>query len=361
MTANVTNLPDTDRTADLQGRVQQAVANRTPLQIVGGGTKAFYGRAPQGEPLSIAGHAGIVSYEPTELVLTARSGTPLAEIEAALAANGQMLAFEPPHFGAGATLGGCVASGLSGPRRPYGGAVRDHVLGVRLLNGRGEVLRFGGEVMKNVAGYDVSRLMVGAMGTLGVLLDVSLKVLPRPPVEITLRQESTAGQAIEAVNRWAGRPLPVSAALFDGEHLHVRLSGTDSGVRAARGRIGGEPQADGDGFWDRLREHRHAFFQSPLPLWRLSVPPAIGPLDLPGKSLIDWGGAQRWLLSDAPATQIRAAATAVGGHATLFRGGDRTGEVFHPLAPAIASLHRNLKAAFDPELVFNRGRLYAEL
>jgi len=361
MTASATNRADTDRTTDLQARVRQAIADRAPLQIVGGGTKAFYGRAPQGEPLPLAGHAGIVSYEPTELVLTARSGTPLAEVEAALAANGQMLAFEPPHFGAGATLGGCVASGLSGPRRPYGGAVRDHVLGVHLLNGRGEVLRFGGEVMKNVAGYDVSRLMVGAMGTLGVLLEVSVKVLPRPPVEITLRQESTAAQAIDAVNRWAGRPLPISAAAFDGGQLHVRLSGTESGVRAARSRIGGEAAADGDAFWERLREHRHGFFESPLPLWRLSVPPAIGPLDLPGKSLIDWGGAQRWLLSDAPAAQIRAAAAAVGGHATLFRGGDRSGEVFQPLAPAVAALHRNLKAAFDPDGVFNYGRLYADL
>jgi len=361
MPANVTNPADTDRTADLQARVQQAIGDGSPLEIVGGGTKAFYGRAPQGEPLSIAGHAGVVSYEPTELVLTARSGTPLAAIEAALAANGQMLAFEPPHFGASATLGGCVAAGLSGPGRPYGGAVRDHVLGVRLLNGRGEVLRFGGEVMKNVAGYDVSRLMVGALGTLGVLLEVSVKVLPRPPVEVTLCQPSTAAQAIEAMNRWAGRPLPISAAAFDGEQLHVRLSGTESGVRAARSRIGGEPQADGDAFWERLREHRHAFFESPLPLWRLSVPPAIGPLDLPGKSLVDWGGAQRWLASDAPAAQIRAAAVAAGGHATLFRGGDRTGEVFQPLAPAVAALHRNLKAAFDPAGLFNRGRLYADL
>jgi len=361
MTANVTDLTATDRTADLQARVQQAIADRTPLQIIGGGTKAFYGRAPQGEPLSVAGHSGILSYEPTELVVTARSGTPLADVEAALAANGQMLAFEPPHFGAGATLGGCVASGLSGPRRPYGGAARDHVLGVRLLNGRGEILRFGGEVMKNVAGYDLSRLMVGALGTLGVLLEVSLKVLPKPPVEITLRQDGTAARAIEAVNRWAGQPLPISAALFDGEQLYLRLSGTESGVRAARSRIGGEPQADGDAFWQRLREHRHAFFESRLALWRLSVPPATPPLDLPGKSLLDWGGAQRWLLSDAPSAQIRAAASAVGGHATLFRGGDRTGEVFHPLAPVIASLHQRLKAAFDPDGLFNRGRLYADL
>ena len=350
-----------DRTETLQAAVAAARSNGTALQIVGAGTKGFLGRPPVGAPLSLMGHAGILSYEPTELVITARSGTPLADVEAALAKHGQMLAFEPPHFGPDATVGGCVASGLSGPRRPYGGAVRDHVLGVRLLNGRGEVLRFGGEVMKNVAGYDLSRLMVGAMGTLGVLLDVSIKVLPRPPVEVTLRQASTAARAIEAMNRWAARPLPLSAAAFDGEHLHVRLSGTDSGVRAARSAIGGEAVEDGDGFWQRLREHRHAFFESPLPLWRLSVPPATPPLNLPGKALVDWGGAQRWLLGETPAGQIRAAAAGAGGHATLFRNGDRSGDAFHPLARPVAALHRRLKAAFDPDGLFNRGRLYADL
>jgi glycolate oxidase FAD binding subunit len=319
------------------------------------------GREPVGEPLSLAGHAGILSYEPSELVVTARSGTPLAELEAALESQGQMLAFEPPHLGPEATIGGCVAAGLSGPRRPYGGAVRDHVLGVRLLNGRGEVLRFGGEVMKNVAGYDLSRLMVGALGTLGVLLDVSLKVLPRPAVEITLRRPASAAEAIETMNRWAGRPLPLSAGAFDGELLHVRLSGTESGVRAARRVVGGDPVDDGGAFWQRLREQRHAVFETARPLWRLSVPPATPPLDLPGRQLVDWGGAQRWVLTDAPAQQVRALAAGAGGHATLFRGGDRSGEVFHPLAPPIAALHRRLKAAFDPQGLFNPGRLYADL
>jgi glycolate oxidase FAD binding subunit len=350
-----------DRTADLQDRVRQAIAERSPLQIAGGGTKGFLGREPVGQPLSLGDHAGILSHEPSELVVTARSGTPLAELEAALASQGQMLAFEPPHFGPAATLGGCVAAGLSGPRRPYGGAVRDHVLGVRLLNGRGEVLRFGGEVMKNVAGYDLSRLMVGALGTLGVLLDVSLKVLPRPAAEVTLRRPAFAAEAIEAMNSWTGRPLPLAAAAFDGEWLHVRLSGTESGVRAARRVVGGDAVDDGGAFWQRLREHRHAIFESGLPLWRLSVPPATTPLDLPGRQLIDWGGAQRWLVTDAPAEQVRAAAAAAGGHATVFRGGDRSGEVFHPLAPPVAALHRRLKAAFDPDALFNPGRLYADL
>jgi glycolate oxidase FAD binding subunit len=350
-----------DRTAELQDRLRQAIADRSPLQIAGGGTKGFLGREPAGQPLSLADHAGILSYEPSELVVTARSGTPLAELEAALASHDQMLAFEPPHFGPAATLGGCVAAGLSGPRRPYGGAVRDHVLGVRLLNGRGEVLRFGGEVMKNVAGYDLSRLMVGALGTLGVLLDVSLKVLPRPAVELTLRRPASAAEAIETMNRWAGRPLPLSAAAFDGEWLHVRLSGTDSGVRAARRVVGGDAVDVGGAFWERVREQRHAVFESGLPLWRLSVPPATAPLDLPGRQLIDWGGAQRWLVTDVPAEQVRGAAAAAGGHATVFRGGDRRGEIFHPLAPPVAALHRRLKAAFDPDALFNPGRLYADL
>ncbi len=313
-----------DLTDLLQERVRCAAAERTPLQIVGGGTKAFYGRAPRGEVLAVAGHRGVVAYEPTELVVTARAGTPLAEIETLLAQHGQMLAFEPPHFGAAATVGGCVACGLSGPRRPYAGAVRDHLLGIRLLNGRGEVLRFGGEVMKNVAGYDVSRLMAGALGTLGVLLEVSLKVVPRPAREETLRRPCNTVQAIETMNRWAASPVPLSGAAFDGEQLYLRLSGTQSGVGKARGLIGGDVLPDAGTFWERLREHRHGFFDTSAPFWRLSVRPGSPPIDLPGK----------WLhrLGRRPALAVRAAwgragqgrgRERAGGHATLFRGGDR--------------------------------------
>ena len=355
------NASDADLAGALAEAVRAAAADGRALDIRGAGTRAGQGRPISGQVLETAGHRGVVDYDPAELVITARAGTPLQEIEALLAEKGQMLAFEPPRFGPGGTLGGAVASGLSGPRRPFTGALRDYVLGVRILDGRGQVLRFGGEVMKNVAGYDLSRLMVGALGTLGVLLDVSLKVLPRPAVEITLRRPASAAAAIETMNRWAGRPLPLSAGAFDGELLHVRLSGTESGVRAARRVVGGDPVDDGGAFWQRLREQRHAVFETGLPLWRLSVPPAAPPLDLPGRQLVDWGGAQRWLRSDAPAQQVRAMAAGVGGHATLFRGGDRSGEVFHPLAPPIAALHRRLKAAFDPDGVFNPGRLYADL
>lgn len=349
---------DPDLSAELRERVVTAAAERTPLVIVGAGTKAFYGRAATGVPLEVSGHRGIVSYEPKELVLTARCGTSLTELEQTVAEQGQMLAFEPPQFADSATLGGAVAAGLSGPRRPYTGAVRDFVLGVRLLNGRGEILRLGGEVMKNVAGYDLSRLVTGALGTLGVILEVSFKVLPRPEREITVQQETEAAAAIDRMNRWSGQPLPLSAACHDGHHLRVRLSGAEQAVAAAQRELGGEEAEQGASFWRDMRDQRHAFFtQSDRPLWRLSIRPATPPLEL-GDEWIDWGGAQRWLRSDRPASEIRAAATAAGGHATLFRGGDRDGEVFQPLSDVLMRFHRELKRAFDPQSLFNPGRLY---
>ncbi|MDQ2696038.1 MAG: glycolate oxidase subunit GlcE [Pseudomonadota bacterium] len=352
-------MDDSDRSQELRQAVLEASSAKKPLRIVGGDSKAFYGRGVDGAPLEVAGHRGVVAYEPTELVLTARAGTPLAEVEETLAGQRQMLAFEPPRFGGG-TLGGAIACGLSGPRRPYAGAARDFVLGVRVLNGRGEVLRFGGQVMKNVAGYDLSRLMAGSLGTLGVILEVSLKVLPLPAVERTLVQPRSAAAAIEAVNRWAGKPLPLSGACHDGENLYIRLSGTAKGVQAASAAIGGVTLADDADFWTSIRDQTHGFFADAAPLWRLSLPGAAPPLDLPGRWLLDWGGAQRWLVSDAPADAIRRQAAAAGGHATLFRGGDRRGQVLHPLSPGLLALHRRLKQSFDPEGIFNPGRLYPD-
>lgn len=347
---------DEDIQKTLQHQVQEAAQSATPLRILGGDSKRFYGREPLGEPLTVSRHRGIIHYEPTELVLTARAGTPLTEIEATLADQGQILGFDPPRFGDSATLGGAVASGLAGPSRPYTGGVRDFVLGTTVLTGKGEVLHFGGEVMKNVAGYDISRLMCGALGTLGVLLDISVKVLPRPAREQTLTLELDAERALATLAGWSHRPLPLSGACHDGQRLYLRLSGAGSAVAAARDALGGEP-LDSD-FWQQLRDHRLAFFQRPGTLWRLALPPGTPVLALPGDWLLDWGGTQRWLISDAGAQTLRAAAAAAGGHATAFRGADRDGEVFHPLEPGIEVLHRRLKEAFDPRGILNPGRMY---
>ncbi len=346
----------------LQERVIIAAADRRPLNITAGNTKSFLGRAAQGEALDVSGHRGVLSYEPKELVITARAGTPLREIEAVLAEKGQMLPFEPPLFGDAATLGGTIAAGLSGPRRPYAGSARDFVLGARVLNGKGEILRFGGEVMKNVAGYDVSRLMTGAMGTLGVLLDISLKVLPIPASEITLVSSSDTPSAIKRFNELAGRPIPVSAAACDGERAYVRLSGAQTAVDAARKALGGDLFEEGDAFWQqRIREQGHAFFQGETPLWRLSVPPGAPGVSFQRKCLIDWGGALRWVRSDKDPDEIFRSVAEIGGHATLFRGGNREGRIYQPMPGPLMTIHQRLKRAFDPQGLFNPGRLYAEL
>ncbi|HEY8608765.1 MAG TPA: glycolate oxidase subunit GlcE [Noviherbaspirillum sp.] len=342
--------------------VASAGAAGKPLRVRGGGTKDWYGQQMDGEILDTREYSGIIDYEPTELVITARCGTPLAEIEAVLAQRNQMLAFEPPHFGPGSTIGGVVAAGLSGPGRQASGAVRDFVLGAALMNGKGETLRFGGQVMKNVAGYDVSRLLAGSLGTLGLILDVSLKVLPRPLRETTLRFELSEARAIEQLNAWGGQPLPVSASACHGGVLIVRLSGAEAAVRAAKQKMGGEEDAQAGQFWGGLRNQDNVFFaDGDLPLWRLSVPSVAPPLALDGEQLIEWGGAQRWLRTGLDAGTIRSAAAQAGGHATLYRGGDKSAGVFHPLAPAVAKIHRNLKNAFDPSGIFNPGRMYPDL
>jgi glycolate oxidase FAD binding subunit len=340
----------------LQEQVRAATAARTPLRIRAGGTKDFYGNECRGDLLDPRGHSGIVAHEPTELVITARCGTPLAELEAVLDAAGQMLPFEPPHFGASATVGGCVAAGLAGPRRTSAGAVRDFLLGAKLLTGKGDVLAFGGTVMKNVAGYDVARLAAGSLGVLGVITEVSLKVLPRPVAEATMRLELDEAAALKRMNEWAGRPLPVSATAWRDGALHVRLSGARAAVAEAQKTIGGQV-VDAGAFWHGLREQTDSYFAGDRPLWRIALPSTAPALELAGAQLIEWSGAQRWLRSEAPAEQIRARAAACGGHATLFRGGERR-HVFTPLRPPIAAVHRRLKAEFDPAGIFNPGRMY---
>jgi glycolate oxidase FAD binding subunit len=412
--------------------IREAAARAQPLRIRGGGTKDFYGGELRGEILDVRPYAGIVDYEPTELVITARAGTPLIEIEEVMRERGQMLAFEPPHFdrfpsspsllvpeslqphigaaaggisplhpnslhsrisanagrtsplppgeGSGvregegsqvrerspreptrkATLGGCIAAGLSGPRRPYAGSARDLVLGVRLLDGRGAELRFGGQVMKNVAGYDVSRLMVGSLGTLAVLLEISVKALPLPPAEATLRFERTQEEAIALMNAWAGKALPISATCHLEGALYVRLSGAHAGVRAARQKLGGEEVHDAAEFWRAVREHELELFAARAPLWRISLKSTSPPLALPGAQLLEWNGALRWIATDADHETVRSAAARGGGHATLFRGGDRHAGVFHPLPDALQRLHERLQRSFDPAGILNPGRLYPQ-
>ena len=349
--------------AKLSETVRAAGGARRALRLRGGGTKDFYGQALEGEVLDTRGYGGIVAYEPSELVITARCGARLGEIESAMNEHRQMLAFEPPHFGEGATLGGMIAAGLSGPRRQAAGALRDFVLGVKIMDGRGEVLAFGGQVMKNVAGYDVSRLMAGSLGTLGIILEVSLKALPRPAAEATLRLELPEDKAIETLNKWGGKPLPISASAWTGGELGVRLSGAAAAVAAAQEKIGGEPvePEQGERFWAGIREQTDPFFRDGAPLWRISVPSTTPPLKLPGEPLIEWGGALRWLCSRADARNVRDAAKRAGGHATLFRGSDKSVGVFQPLAPALMKIHKELKREFDPQGIFNRGRMYPEL
>jgi len=343
----------------LTQQIRQAHDAKTALAIHGGNTKAFYGGPVAGQALDMRPYTGIIDYEPKELVLTARAGTTLAEIETTMAKENQMLPFEPPYFSQGATIGGTVASGLSGPRRPYTGAVRDFVLGARIVNGKGEDLRFGGRVIKNVAGYDVSRLMTGALGTLGVLLDLSFKVLPTPREEMTLRYEMDEATAILRFNEWAGRPLPISATSWHEGVAMLRLSGAIAGVKAARETLGGDPvaTAEADQFWCDLRDHRATFFQTAEPLWRLSVPSTTAALQLDLPHWMEWGGALRWVRGSADIKALREKVQAAGGHVTLFRGGDKASGVFHPLPPVLAKIHRNLKAAFDPVNILNPGRM----
>lgn len=349
--------------------INAATENKQPLRIRGSGSKDFYGN-PQAlqhsSVLDTSTWQGIVDYEPSELVLTARSGTPLAELEKLLHNHSQMLAFEPPHFNASATLGGCVAAGLSGPRRAYTGAVRDYVLGTKLLDGQGNILSFGGRVMKNVAGYDVSRLMTGAMGTLGVLLETSLKVLPRPATERTLCFQASTPEAMAIMRRCTAEPLPVSATCFHDSQLYVRLSGAESAVQTAHARLGGDKINEGDHFWESIRNHTHPFFQegksTGKSLWRLSIKPTTPLLSLPGKQLIEWGGALRWLVTDeeTDAAVIRTHAADAGGHATLFHGNKAAVPVFHPLSPVLLKIHQRLKQQFDPAGILNPQRLYTE-
>jgi glycolate oxidase FAD binding subunit len=350
---------DADISDALAEQVRRAAASGTPLRIVGGDTKAFYGRWVQAETLNLGGHNGIVEYDPSELVITARAGTRLSEIEAKLAAHGQRLAFEPPRFGPASTIGGVVAAGLSGPRRPFAGAVRDCVLGVKILDGRGQVLRFGGQVFKNVAGFDAFRLMAGAMGCLGVILEVSLRVTPDPRREAALALEMGSGAARAWVCELMRRPTPLSGAFHDGTRLHLRFSGGDAGVAAMTEELGGE--AETLAFWESVRDHRHPALTKGGRLLRLSLPPTVPLPDGGEVAAWDWGGAQVWWYDLAHWEAICERIAALGGHVTVWERGAPDDEPFQPLAPALLALHQRLKAAFDPAGVLNPGRMYGAL
>ncbi|HMK85165.1 MAG TPA: glycolate oxidase subunit GlcE [Steroidobacteraceae bacterium] len=354
----------------LVDRIRWARSQRIALDIRGGSTKSFYGELPRGAPLDVRDLSGIASYEPSELVVTARAGTPLAELEAALAEKGQCLPFEPPRFAPGGTVGGMVAAGLSGPARASVGAVRDYVLGVTVLNGRAELLTFGGQVIKNVAGYDVSRMMVGSWGVLGVLCEVSLKVTSARGATATLVFDWDERRALESLARWRSQPLPLHASAWHEGRLHLRLSGALAAVRSACGRLGGvelEPSAAA-AWWEGVRDHAHEFFklgEAELAdgecLWRLSVPATTPLLELPGRQFIEWGGAQRWWRTRARSNELRGAAARAGGHATLVRAADKSAGAFAPVDSVLMRIHRSLKRAFDPDRIFNAGRLYADL
>lgn len=348
-----------DISQELIEQVRQASNGGTKLRIIGGGSKNFMGRQVEGEPLSLAEHSGIVTYEPIELVLTARAGTPLVDINAALAEHNQRLAFEPPLFDGRATLGGTLACHLSGPGRPWNGSIRDHVLGIRLINGRAEELRFGGQVMKNVAGYDVSRMQAGAMGTLGVISEVSLKVMPKPKASITFKQEMAAPQAIETMNRLAGQAKPLTAACWFDNHLYLRVEGARSAVHSTMNQWQGTVLGNGNDLWTQLREQQLAYFSDDAPLWRFSVNSNAPHFLTEAEWLIDWGGSQRWLRGDFSVQELEAFAANAGGQVSLSRGGDRLQDVFHTQPTALRQLHQRLKHAFDPQGIFNPGRLYS--
>lgn len=353
-----------DQIQTLQEQVLQARSNGQKLNIVGGGSKAFMGRQADADAgiLSLAEHTGVVEYHPVELVLTVRAGTTLQEIEAVLAEQGQCLHFEPPHFGDTSTIGGTLACNLSGPARPWTGSVRDQVLGIRLLNGKGEHLRFGGQVMKNVAGYDVSRLQAGAMGTLGVITEISLKVMPKPAASATLVREMAMDEVVEYMNRRAGEPKPITGACWVDGKVYLRLAGAKSAVEATAEKWGGEVMAEGDQFWRQVQDMQHGFFDDPeAPLWRFSLDSTSKTPELDGPWMIDWVGSQRWYRGQASLSDLEPLARAAGGQVSLFRGGDRTAEVMQSQPEALKTIQRRVKHSFDPDGIFNPGRLYSWL
>jgi glycolate oxidase FAD binding subunit len=347
---------------ELRERVVEAHGRRAPLRLRGAGTKDFYGEHCEGQLLDLCAWSDVVDYEPSELVITARCGTRLSAVQALLAQHQQYLPFDPPKFGGDPTLGGIVAAGLSGPARARAGAVRDFVLGAVLLGVDGESLHFGGKVIKNVAGFDVSRLLCGSLGILGPILEVSLKVLPLPRAQQTLCFEFDQSQALRHFAAWSGQPLPVIACAWVQGRAWVHLCGTEAALRAAQQQLGGErvDRAPADAWWRSVRDQTHAFFADATTLWRLSLPSTAPTPALDDAPFIEWSGALRWYRQPHPAVTMRTLAQSLGGSALHWRGGV-AGERFHPLPAALLCIHERLKAQFDPHRIFNRGRLLPQL
>lgn len=354
-------MPEQDKSHELAELVIAAINDKRTLNIIGGNSKAFYGRKAEGEVITTTEHSGVTNYEPGELVITARAGTSLAEIELLLKSKNQRLIFEPPNFSESATLGGAIATGINGPCRPWSGSARDSVLGVKMINGQGQVLSFGGEVMKNVAGYDVSRLMTGSLGTLGLLLEVSLKVLPVSEKTKTIIINSDDDNIIQRCVEINRQFLPITAMTYYENKLYIRLSGNAASVDAAVKQLGGKLHEDNE-IWTSIREQTHSFFNQSGTLWRISVPPASPHMkSLSGEWLFDWGGAQRWFISDMEAEDIRDNVKTAKGHATIFKNDNNADDVFQPLTNTQLHLHRMIRKAFDPNSVFNSGRLYKNI
>ncbi len=352
-------IPQKNIEKDLQAKILQAVSTASPLQIIGAGSKSFYGQTIDAPVLEVAEHSGIIDYDPAELVITLRAGCKLAQVQALLAEQHQMLGFEPPLYNEHCTIGGMVATGLSGPRRAYAGGIRDFILGVKLLNGRGEIVNFGGRVIKNVAGFDVSRLMVGAMGTLGVILEVSLRVIPCFETEVTLGfDHNKEHDHIDWINQLGSKPWPLSASLWHGGRSLIRLSGSHQGVTSAVRQLCGDSEGD---LWAQLKQQKHAFFSKDQALYRISVAPTCAAFLSKREQLIEWGGAQRWLRGDINLDELRQLVAAQKGSVCAFRRASKATQAFHPLNDAMLTLHRSLKSSFDPAGILNPGRMYAGL
>ena len=363
----IENIPNTDISIQLQNAVKNAIDTKSPLYIHGGNSKLFFGNSVDATPLDIIHHSGIINYEPTELCITVRAGTLLSDIEKVLDAENQILPFEPPQYSPNATIGGALAAGISGPRRAYTGSIRDAILGVKIINGECEIVSFGGQVMKNVAGYDLSRMMVRSQGTLGLILEASIRLLPKPKAELTVSIEGSHSFAIDYFQALRTQQLPVTATAWFNEQAYLRLSGSEKSVASHLKQLidnkSASPIDNPTQFWSDIRDHKHEFFsRTDKPLWRLSLPPAANEIvQLKDSQLIEWGGAQRWVHSNTPPNIIKNSANSRNGYATLFQGDIPETPCFPKLEENLLKLHKQLKRNMDPHGIFNPGRIYSGL